>query len=308
MSLSPATKERIESIIQANRVVLFMKGSKEQPQCGFSAATISILSTLATDYATIDVLRDSDIREGIKAFSNWPTIPQLYINQEFIGGCDIVREMYNQGELHEVFGLDVPDRTAPTITVSEAAAALIRNAMQGDASLCVHLDIDGQWNHQFSLGHSAGHEIETHVSGLRFLTNIQTALRASGLNIDVVAGAKGENLSVSNPNMPNTVNQLPVMELKSWFDEGRDFQLIDVRTSEEVAIANLLQARLFDEAYFNEIHALPRNTPLVFLCHHGNRSQAAAEQFCSLGFSAIYNVMGGIDAWSRYIDPRIPTY
>ena len=308
MSLSPATKERIESILQSNRVVLFIKGSKEQPQCGFSAATITILNLLVTDYATIDVLRDSDIREGIKAFSDWPTIPQLYIDQELIGGCDIVREMYNQGELHEIFGLEAPDRTAPNITMSEAAAVLIRNAMQGDTSLCVHLDIDEQWNHQFSLGHSAGHEIETHVSDLRFLTNIQTAPRADGLNIDVVKGADGENLSVSNPNIPNTVNQLSVTELKSWFDEGRDFHLIDVRTSEEIAIANLPQARLFDEACFNEIHALPRNTPLVFLCHHGNRSQAAAEQFRPLGFSALYNVIGGINAWSQDIDPRIPVY
>ena len=216
--------------------------------------------------------------------------------------------MYNQGELHEVFGLDAPDRIAPTITISEAAATLIRNAMQGDTSLCVHLDIDEQWNHQFSLGRSAGHEIETQVDGFRFLTNIQSAPQADGLNIDVMTGAEGENLSVSNPNMPNVVNQLSVTELKSWFDERRDFHLIDVRTPEEVAIANLPQARLFNEDYFDEIHALPRNTLLVFLCHHGNRSQAAAEQFRPLGFSALHNVVGGIDAWSRDVDPRIPVY
>jgi len=97
--MTNATGERIKTIIANNDVVLFMKGVPAAPQCGFSAAVVQILAKLGVPFATVDVLSDSQIRDGIKAFSNWPTIPQLYIKGEFVGGCDIVREMFQAGEL-----------------------------------------------------------------------------------------------------------------------------------------------------------------------------------------------------------------
>lgn len=93
---------RIQNDISNNDVVLYMKGSAAFPQCGFSATVVSILSRLGVAFKDIDVLRDPDIRDGIKAFSDWPTIPQLYIKGEFIGGCDIVREMTESGELESL--------------------------------------------------------------------------------------------------------------------------------------------------------------------------------------------------------------
>jgi monothiol glutaredoxin len=95
--------ERIRQDISDNPVVLFMKGSPVFPQCGFSAAVVQILSHLGVKFKGIDVLSDPEIRQGIKEFSNWPTIPQLYVKGEFIGGCDIVREMFETGELQQVF-------------------------------------------------------------------------------------------------------------------------------------------------------------------------------------------------------------
>jgi monothiol glutaredoxin len=97
--MTNATAERIKGIIASSDVVLFMKGIAAAPQCGFSAAVVQILSQLAVPFKSVDVLSDFEIREGIKAFSNWPTIPQLYVKGEFIGGCDIVREMFQAGEL-----------------------------------------------------------------------------------------------------------------------------------------------------------------------------------------------------------------
>ncbi|MCH9671202.1 MAG: Grx4 family monothiol glutaredoxin [Gammaproteobacteria bacterium] len=308
MSVPTATQARLESLIQSDRVVLFMKGDRRQPQCGFSAATIGILDSMQSDYTTVDVLSDPEVREGIKTFSDWPTIPQLYVDQEFVGGCDIVREMYNAGELHEVFGLEAPDRSAPAITITDAAAELIRGAMDDQPDLCIHLSIDEEWNHQFSLGPAAGHEIVATANNLKFLVDLQTAPRANGLSIDLAETPQGPNLSVSNPNMPAGINQLAAEDLKRWIDEGRSFQLIDVRTEQEVATAALPQARTFDEPYFNELQTLPRDTPLVFLCHHGTRSQAAAEQFVQLGFTDIHNLAGGIDAWSRNVDASVPVY
>ena len=93
--------ERIKRDINDNPVVLFMKGTPVFPQCGFSAAVVQILTTMGVKFKGIDVLADPEIREGIKAFSQWPTIPQLYVKGEFVGGCDIIREMYESGELQD---------------------------------------------------------------------------------------------------------------------------------------------------------------------------------------------------------------
>ena len=95
--------DRIQGEINENDVVLFMKGSPMMPQCGFSAAVTHLLSTLQVKFKGVDVLQDMEFREGIKQFSNWPTIPQLYVKGEFVGGCDIVREMAESGELQQIF-------------------------------------------------------------------------------------------------------------------------------------------------------------------------------------------------------------
>ena len=97
--MTNATVERIKDVIASSDVVLFMKGVPASPQCGFSAAVVQILSSLAVPFTSVDVLSDPQIREGIKVFSSWPTIPQLYVKGEFLGGADIVREMFKDGEL-----------------------------------------------------------------------------------------------------------------------------------------------------------------------------------------------------------------
>ena len=99
---SPVT-DRIQSEITDNPVMLYMKGTAMFPQCGFSARVVQILSHMGVPFKTANVLEDAELREGIKAFSNWPTIPQLYVGGEFVGGCDIVREMFETGELEQLF-------------------------------------------------------------------------------------------------------------------------------------------------------------------------------------------------------------
>ena len=96
-------QEKIRNQVTTNSIVLYMKGTPQSPQCGFSGATVQILKACGVqDFAAVDVLADPEIREGIKSYANWPTIPQLYINGEFVGGSDIVREMYQQGELQKL--------------------------------------------------------------------------------------------------------------------------------------------------------------------------------------------------------------
>lgn len=97
-----SVKDRIDKILEENKVVLFMKGSPEAPMCGFSARASAILNELNTTFRSVDVLMDQEIREGIKEYGNWPTIPQLYVNKELLGGSDIMMEMFETGELKEV--------------------------------------------------------------------------------------------------------------------------------------------------------------------------------------------------------------
>ncbi len=100
--MDSATKERLDQLVQTNTIMVFMKGNKLMPQCGFSNNVVQILNVLGVPFETVDVLADPDIRQGIKEYSNWPTIPQIYINGEFVGGSDILIELYQNGKLQEM--------------------------------------------------------------------------------------------------------------------------------------------------------------------------------------------------------------
>ncbi len=100
--MTPELKERLDTLVKQNKIVVFMKGNKLMPQCGFSNNVVQILNTLGVPYETVDVLEDYEIRQGIKEYSNWPTIPQVYIDGEFVGGSDIMIELYQKGELQQI--------------------------------------------------------------------------------------------------------------------------------------------------------------------------------------------------------------
>ena len=100
--MTPEVQTKIDALLKDNKIVVFMKGSKLMPQCGFSNNVVQILSTLGVPFETVDILADNEIRQGIKEYSNWPTIPQVYVNGEFIGGSDILIEMYQKGDLQQM--------------------------------------------------------------------------------------------------------------------------------------------------------------------------------------------------------------
>src|SRR6188768_1461390 len=105
--MEEAVRSKLEDTIKKNRVVLFMKGNKHFPQCGFSAQVIGIMKELGVTFEAVNVLQNPEVRDGIKEYSSWPTIPQLYVDGEFIGGCDIVKELFASGELHKKLGVEV---------------------------------------------------------------------------------------------------------------------------------------------------------------------------------------------------------
>lgn len=305
--LSEDTRRQIDSVIQSNRIVLFMKGNRRQPQCGFSATVIQILEELGPEYETVDVLADPAIRDGIKTYSSWPTIPQLYVGGEFLGGCDIVRELYGSGELHEKLGVTAPERVVPTLHVSDRAATFLKAAIER-AGQSLHVRIDPNFQTRAYLGPPEPGEIASEANGVAFHFDLASAKRGDGIKVDYVETATGHDLSIDNPNAPAPVQQMDVASLKQLIDSGQRFHFFDVRTPEERATASIAGTRLLDADVAAEIEKLPKDAMLVFHCHHGGRSQQAAEHFRSLGFKNVHNVAGGIDAWSQQIDPSVPRY
>jgi monothiol glutaredoxin len=124
-------REQIQTAIEENPVLLFMKGTPEQPMCGFSARTVAILQSVGQPFAAVNVLPDPRIRQELSALSNWPTIPQLFVDGELVGGCDIVMEMYESGELHQTLGLENEPgaEPAPEPQAPEAAPLTIENRL-----------------------------------------------------------------------------------------------------------------------------------------------------------------------------------
>ncbi len=307
MTLNDSTREKIEGLIQQNRVVLFMKGTPQAPMCGFSSKTVGLLDSILNDYSSVDVLQDQDIREGIKVFGNWPTIPQLYIDGELVGGCDIVTAMFNSNELHDMLGVEPPDRTPPEVTITDAAAGKIREAMAGNEGTGLHFAVDASWQSQFNVAPVEGHEIKVETNGITLLFDLASAQRARGAVIDWVDTMQGEGITISLPQAPEPVNQLSVSDLKQQLDDNSVI-LIDVRSGEERARASIEAARAMDSGTMQEIEAMEKDTALAFICHLGNRSQVAAEHLRKQGFSNVSNVVGGIDAWSKEVDSSVPQY
>jgi len=308
MSLDDATRERIQQLIAENPVLLFMKGNRQMPQCGFSARVVGMLDEILPEYRTVDVLSDPAVREGVKVFSSWPTIPQLYVGGEFLGGCDIVTEMFESGELHEKLGMKKVELVPPKITVTDAAATALREAAAGQPNKTLHLSVDARFQNQLYLAPAQANEVRVEANGVVLFLDRASCRRAEGLVLDAVHTNEGTGFRIDNPNAPPVVKQISVAELRAKRDAGERFRLIDVRTQDENDKARIEGAELISPELTRELEALSRDAALVFHCHHGGRSQKAAEHFASLGFRNVYNVTGGIDAWSREIDPRVPRY
>jgi len=308
MSLDPEVRQLIDDVLQNNRVVLFMKGHRQQPQCGFSAKTVSALDMLLPDYLHINVLEHPEIREGIKLYGNWPTIPQLYVAGELIGGSDIVLEMMESGELAEVLGMEKPQPVVPRIELDAGSAGRMAEAAAQRPGDVVHLRIDASWQHVLSLGPPLPGEGHVTVGPVDLYMDEWSAARADGLRVSVEDTLQGPRFRFDNPNAPPPVQQMSVRTLKGKLDAGEKLELIDVRGPDERAVALIPQARAWDESVDRHLDALPRDTLVVFHCHKGGRSQTAAEYLRRKGFTNVHNLAGGIDAWSLEVDPAVARY
>ena len=194
--MDPQIRSQLEQLIQGNRVLLFMKGTKHFPQCGFSATVIQILDQLVPEYQTVNVLKEPDLREGIKEYSSWPTIPQLYVDGKFVGGCDIVREMFVAGELHEMFGVKQAEVKPPSITITPMAKKALEAAKESpdaeeDAGV-LRLVVSSKYEYELVLDEKKkGDFVVEAGGGVQVLIDRQSAQRERDVEHAVAAPQRG---------------------------------------------------------------------------------------------------------------------
>jgi monothiol glutaredoxin len=217
-----------------------------------------------------------------------------------------VLQLADQGELDAILG-NTP-AALPSITLTDAAKGRILSVIE-DNEPRLRLRIDARFSYQFEhADEPESSDVSVDVGGLVLILDRVSARRADGMTMDYVTSPRGSGLVVDNPNEPPSVQQLSVEDFQRWHDEGRAFHLFDVRTEMEWNIARLDGAVLLDDDGQAALEALPKDAPIVFLCHHGVRSQHAAEHFLAGGYRNVFNLTGGIDAWSMRIDPSVPRY
>src|SRR3954447_14937435 len=197
--LSDALRSRISGLVAQNPVVLFMKGTRRAPQCGFSAQVVQILDELVPEYETVDVLSSSELRDGIKEFSQWPTIPQLFVNGEFIGGCDIVRALQESGELQQLLSKPGTPAPLPTIHVSEGALKAFQAALADAEGEALHLKIDARFQNDLYFAVREPGTLELSIQGLSLFIDPASARRADGMSIDFIDGPNA-GFKIENPN------------------------------------------------------------------------------------------------------------
>src|SRR5689334_16009976 len=213
MTLEPQIKQKIDQLVGSDSVVLFMKGTRSFPQCGFSASVVNILNTLIPKYATVNVLADPDVRGGMKEYSDWPTFPQLFIKGEFVGGADIVRQMFETGELEKKLGNLVAPAKPVALTISARAAQELSAALkEGSPGDVIHLTITPSWEHQLDLGAKEASHATVSASGVTVQLDRASAQRANGVSIDFVEDASGAGFKIDNPNRPPMVREIPAKD------------------------------------------------------------------------------------------------
>lgn len=299
--------DKIDELVKQNPIILFMKGTREQPQCGFSRQVVDVLKRLVPDFVTVDVLSDPNIREGVKQYSSWPTLPQLYIRGEFIGGCDIVLDLFQKNELQGILGVKKASK-APLINISERALQAFKNALSSEPGDDIRISIGADFEHGLQFDSQKPDDFLVEVSGIKLILDPYSALRAENLAIDFSEDSLAAGFLFANPQEPPLVNELSPRDLAHWREQNKEVLLIDVRPKDEWLTAQIDFAKRLEDMSPSEIANLDKNMAIVFHCHHGSRSLRMANAWRLRGFKNLYNLSGGIEAWSRQVDKTVPLY
>ncbi|WP_242112385.1 glutaredoxin domain-containing protein [Luteimonas aquatica] len=310
MTLSAEARQRIETLLRADRLVVFMNGAPDTPERFFSHKICRLLDDLGLDYAHVDVSSDSRLREHIKIYGGLHAIPQLYLDGKLVGDSDAVERMANADELHAALGLSAPDRTPPTVRLTPAAARFLRDVVDGTGNVVVvDIAIDSQFRTSLHFRARRKHTIATEVDGVPLQFDLASARRADGLSIDWQDVERGPSLLIHHPRapVPEPVRWMSPADADARVRAGT-LTIVDIRRKEERALARLSLPFLFMDEGTHEIRNLAPEVPLAVLCHRGDRSWHAAEYFLMLGHRDVYAIEGGIDAWAATVDGSIPRY
>jgi len=305
--MQDSTRTQIDDLVKKNRVMLFMKGSRHFPQCGFSATVARILDSYIPKYETFNVLSSAEVRDGIKEYSSWPTIPQLYVDGKFVGGCDIVKELDASGELGKLLGAEkkAPKADPPRVTLTdEARAAIVAAQKEADGD---PLRISIGPRHEYDLFFDAKQpgDVALEVSGIAIVLDAESAARAGELS---VAFVDGQGFRLDSSKAPPRVKGMSASELKKALDAGaKDLVLLDVRGEAERKLASIPGDETLEPSTLEKLESLPESTRVVLYCHSGSRSRGVAEQLLARGVKNVFNLEGGVVAYSS-VDPRVPRY
>ena len=284
---APSAQDTVDNAIASDDVVVFMKGSREAPHCGFSAQMVEILNHLLPNYSTYDVREDTLLRQAVKDYSGWPTFPQLYVRGEFVGGSDVVKELFVSGELATRLGVLPSALPNPELFVSRPALNALRRVAGTEA---IRLDLDAQDEAHLAVSQKQATDIEIEIEGVRIILDVLTASRAEGLHIDYVDDPGGfvVRRAVSQP--------ISTRELRALLTSDPGTILVDCRTLAEFQSGSLPEARHLDQELL-AVLGTADPTPTVFICRNGSRSRNVAEHYAGLGVAPGRYLDGGIEAW-----------
>jgi monothiol glutaredoxin len=255
---------------------------------------VSILDDLLPSYTTVNVLADHAIREGIKEYSSWPTVPQIYVEGEFIGGCDILKELARSGEIFDALKIPKPIAVTPNMHISAAAIEAFKGALEdAPEGEFIRLKVSANMAPDLSFGPRQSNDAQIEQDGVLLLIDAMSAARCDGLTIDFKTGAMGSGFEIGKA--------ITVENLKAKMDAGEAFHLFDVRTREEWDAGRISGARLMLDVPASEIEALDKNATIVFQCRSGGRSRKVTEDFNHKGYRNAFNLTGGITAWNGLV-------
>ena len=288
-------QSKILKIIQDNKIILFMKGTKEKPQCGFSANAIKILDELIDDYHTINVLENPKIRKGIKEFSDWPTIPQLYIQEKFIGGCDIVQEMMNSGELLQILKIDIKVNNKIKIEINKEAQEKIKQFLNKfKRKNILRISVNAQYEHFLNIDDKKINDTCIDYNEFQVIMNKLSSSRANGLKITFHKKNNIEGFKIYNPNAPIKPKKITTLDLKNLLKSDKKYTLLDIRKKDEWNKSHLKEAILLCEKPKTFLKLLNKKDKIIIVCNFGNRSLIMAKKIIKLGFQNVYSLSGGI--------------
>ena len=216
--------------------------------------------------------------------------------------------MHASGDLQKKLKFDITALDAPSITITDTAAEALKSTLTENDGQVLHLGINAQFQISLELGEPTPAKLVASSNGIGLYIDIPTIKRADGMTIDFIDGPQGSGFKIDNPNSPPPIQQMPVSKLKELMGSDSEFKLIDVRGPDERETAHIEGSLLLTQEVAQELARTDKETMLVFHCHHGGRSQQAAEQFRDSGFRNVHNVVGGIDAWSQEVDSTVPRY